>query len=47
MTEFTKIDSLAKVALMTDNFWNTETFANASEPKCAVLRVFPSSRKCS
>lgn len=36
MKELTKKDMLSKSALMTDNFWNTDTFSNNTEPKYAV-----------
>jgi len=36
MNDLTKTDRLSKIASMTDNFWNTDTFASGDEPKYAV-----------
>lgn len=36
MKNLIKNDMPSKTALMTDNFWNTDTFSNGTEPKYAV-----------
>jgi len=36
MNNLNKDEMVSKTALMTDNFWNTDAFSNATEPKYAV-----------
>jgi HSP20 family protein len=36
MNELTTKNKLSKTALMTDDFWNTDAFSSATEPKYAV-----------